>query len=44
MNYFAVKQLLEQRNLEDLKSKGTVLCFEQLNKDHYSLIKAKEEN
>ncbi|MCG3681771.1 endopeptidase La [Aliarcobacter butzleri] len=25
--YFAVKQLLEQRNLEDLKSKGTVLCF-----------------
>ena len=25
--YFAVKQLLEQRNIEDLKSKGTVLCF-----------------
>jgi ATP-dependent Lon protease len=25
--YFAVKQMLEQRNLEDLKSKGTVLCF-----------------
>ena len=24
---FAVKQLLEQRNIEDLKSKGTVLCF-----------------
>ena len=25
--YFAVKQLLEQRNIEDLKAKGTVLCF-----------------
>ncbi|QKJ27605.1 endopeptidase La [Aliarcobacter cibarius] len=25
--YFAVKQLLEQRKIEDLKSKGTVLCF-----------------
>jgi ATP-dependent Lon protease len=25
--YFAVKQLLEQRNIENLKSKGTVLCF-----------------
>lgn len=25
--YFAVKQLLEQRNIEDLKPKGTVLCF-----------------
>jgi ATP-dependent Lon protease len=25
--YFAVKQLLEQRNIADLKSKGTVLCF-----------------
>ena len=25
--YFAVKQLLEQRNIEDLKSKGTVLFF-----------------
>ncbi|WP_148626145.1 hypothetical protein, partial [Aliarcobacter cryaerophilus] len=25
--YFAVTQLLEQRNIEDLKSKGTVLCF-----------------
>ena len=25
--YFAVKQLLEQRNIKDLKSKGTVLCF-----------------
>ncbi|MBP7769673.1 MAG: endopeptidase La [Aliarcobacter sp.] len=25
--YFAVKQFLEQRNVEDLKSKGTVLCF-----------------
>jgi ATP-dependent Lon protease len=25
--YFAVKQLLEQRNIEDFKSKGTVLCF-----------------
>src|SRR5574344_487769 len=25
--YFAVKQLLEQRNIEDLQSKGTVLCF-----------------
>ncbi|QKJ22119.1 endopeptidase La [Poseidonibacter lekithochrous] len=27
LEYFAVKQLLEQRNIEDLKSKGTVLCF-----------------
>lgn len=25
--YFAVKQLLEQRNIKDFKSKGTVLCF-----------------
>ncbi|OCL89805.1 endopeptidase La [Aliarcobacter thereius] len=25
--YFAVKQLLEQRKLEDMQSKGTVLCF-----------------
>ena len=25
--YFAVKQMLEQRNIDDLKSKGTVLCF-----------------
>ena len=25
--YFAVKQLLEQRKIEDLKAKGTVLCF-----------------
>ena len=25
--YFAVKQLLEQRNLENAKSRGTVLCF-----------------
>ena len=25
--YFAVKQLLEIRNIKDLKSKGTVLCF-----------------
>ena len=25
--YFAVKELLEQRNIKDLKSKGTVLCF-----------------
>ena len=25
--YFAVKQLLEQRQIEDLKAKGTVLCF-----------------
>ncbi len=25
--YFAVKELLEQRNVENLKSKGTVLCF-----------------
>lgn len=27
LEYFAVKQLLEQRKIEDLKSKGTVLCF-----------------
>ncbi|MGA1932786.1 endopeptidase La [Arcobacter sp. YIC-464] len=27
LEYFAVKQLLEQRKVEDLKSKGTVLCF-----------------
>lgn len=25
--YFAVKELLEQRKVEDLQSKGTVLCF-----------------
>ncbi len=25
--YFAVKQMLEQRDIKDLKSKGTVLCF-----------------
>ncbi len=25
--YFAVKQLLEQRSIKDLKAKGTVLCF-----------------
>ncbi len=25
--YFAVKELLEQRNIENSKSKGTVLCF-----------------
>lgn len=25
--FFAVKQLLEQRNIEDLKAKGTILCF-----------------
>jgi ATP-dependent Lon protease len=25
--YFAVKELLEQRQVKDLKSKGTVLCF-----------------
>ena len=27
LEYFAVKQLLEQRKIDDLKSKGTVLCF-----------------
>ena len=25
--YFAVKEMLEQRNIKNLKSKGTVLCF-----------------
>ncbi|MCV6607746.1 MAG: AAA family ATPase, partial [Campylobacterales bacterium] len=25
--YFAVKEMLEQRNIQNLKSKGTVLCF-----------------
>jgi len=25
--YFAVKEMLEKRNIKDLKSKGTVLCF-----------------